>query len=116
MMTGGAGERPRRAKLCRCLALEPGRADLAECRMSASLVIEHYDVIHLRLAVARKPVGLLLLHGREEALHHGIVAAVRPTIHAARTTAGTRDTFRSPHRCSGAAIRVVQESQIGTTT
>jgi hypothetical protein len=50
-----------------CLALERGRTDLAERPMTTSLVIEHLDVVeqgHLRVAVARKPVGLLLLHGR----------------------------------------------------
>ena len=59
--------------------------------MTTTLVVEHLDVIdqrHLGVVVARKPLGLLLLHGREETLDHGIVIAVAAPTHAARNAAG----------------------------
>src|ERR1700751_1752514 len=81
----GCRRAPRRDLGCGGTSFKGGRTDLPDRRMSATLVVKHLDVIeqrHLRVAVARKPLGLLLLHGGEEALHHGIVVAVRPTTHA----------------------------------
>src|SRR6266511_2042680 len=76
---------------CGGASFEGGRTDLAKRRMAPPLVIEHLDVIeqrHLGLAVTWKPLGLLLLHGGEEALHHRIEAPMcQECDYAASTTA-----------------------------
>ena len=75
----------------RRLAFEGGRTDLAERRMATLLVIEHFDVVEqrpLRRAVAVEVLAELALHGREKALHHGIIPAVATPAHAARDAVG----------------------------
>src|SRR4051812_26542118 len=69
----GCRRAPRRDLGCGGTSFEGGGTDLAERRMSATLVIEHLDVIeqrHLGVTVTGKSLGLPFLHGREEALHH----------------------------------------------
>src|SRR5262245_13980175 len=61
-----------------------GRTDLTERRMSASLVIEHFDVVEqgfFRMGVAFEAIALFALHGREPALHRRVVVAIAATTH-----------------------------------
>ena len=74
----GSRRAPPREGLGRCLSLEPGRTDFAERRVTASLVIEHLDVVeqrHLGVAVARKALGLfaLDLHALERIEHRFVL-------------------------------------------
>src|SRR6516162_7329004 len=67
-------------------ALELRGADLAERRVAAPMVIEHLDVVEqglLRVGVAFEALALFALHGREPALHDGVVVTIAATTHRA---------------------------------
>jgi hypothetical protein len=87
--------------------------------MSATLVIEHLDVIeqrHLGVTVTGKSLSLLFLHGREEALHHRIVVAVAAATHAAGDTLAGEIRLVVFARVGAATIRVMQEPRIRAAT
>ena len=108
-----ADKRP--PKLRNGLSLERRRTDLAERRMTASLVVERLDVVeelHLRFAEAGKPIHQLSLQRREEALYDGIVVAIAASTHTARDAMGVEDVLvvlagvgTSPDRNDGGAPR-----------
>src|SRR4051794_21888071 len=81
----GCRRAPRRDLGCGGAPFKRRRTDLAQGRMSASLVIEHFDVVEqlpLGFAAAVEVLAELELYGGEEALHHRVVIAVAAAAHA----------------------------------
>src|SRR4029450_9064878 len=96
--------------------LELRRADLTERGVSAPLVIEHLDVIgqgRLGVGVALKALGFFALHRREPALHHRVVIAIAPAVHAARDSARSSG---QPQRLSVRAICAFDDRAEATST
>jgi len=103
----------------RCSGLssfEGGRTDLAERRVTASLVVEHFDVVeqcHLGFAAALEMLAELELHRGEETLHHRVVIAVAATADAAGDAVGRQPALVVLAGVGAALIRVVQQPTAG---
>ena len=99
-------------------SLEFGRTDLPEGRVSASLVIEPFDVIeqlHLRLTVAVEALAELALDRREKALHDGVVPAIPTPAHAADDAARLEDVLIVFARVRAALVGVMPQPDVRTS-